>query len=320
MRFNATMMAVAAATIAAGLSMGAPVATAPAQAATAACGHACLEKIGDQYRAAYAARNPKLAPFAAKVRFSENNVEMAFPQASWNAITSEVGPALTYSDTVTGNVAIHTSIMMTNTPAHLAIRLKVINGKITEVEHIMSTKRLISAPPTPFGDIRDIDPEMPTVLKPSERVSRAEMIRLADGYFKTLSQNDGQIFTKFNANCHRVENGFETAKDGCDTSFKNGNFAFNERVRREWIVVDEEKGLIMGRGFIDHRGVMVNYKLTNGQDRVSPFQEPHTWSMLESFKIKNGGLGPVIATFIGAPYRVQSPYTNPAKVNGEKSR
>ncbi len=290
-----------------------------AEAATA-CDKACLEHIGDQYRAAYAKRDPKLAPFAAKVRFSENNVPMDFPQGTWNAITSEVGPALTFSDPSTSQVGIHTSIMMTNTPAHMAIRLKIVSGKITEVEHIMSTKRLISSPPTPFGDLRAVDPEMPTTLKPEERVSRAEMTRIADGYFQTLSRNDGQLFTKFNANCHRVENGFETARDGCDTGFKLGNFAFNERVRREWLVVDEARGLIMGRGFIDHQGTLIKYKLTNGTERDSPFQEPHTWSMLETFKIKNGGIGPVIATFIGAPYRVDSPFTDPKAVRGIKQR
>jgi len=288
--------------------------------AAAACNKAAIEKVGEQYRAAYAKRDPKLAPFAAKVKFSENNVSMDFPQGSWNVITSEVGPHLIFSDPVTCNVAIHTSIMMTNTPAHMGIRLKVVGGKITEVEHIMSTKRLISSPPTPFGDIRDIDPEMPTVLKPEERVSRAKMIEQADGYFKTLSQNDGKLFAKFNANCHRVENGYETAKDGCTRGFELGNFRFNERVRREWLVVDEERGLIQGRGFIDHKGDVIEYKLTDGTPRTSPFQEPHTWSLLETFKVKNGGLGPIIATFIGAPYRVDSPFTNPAAVRGIKER
>jgi hypothetical protein len=279
-----------------GFAVAATLAAGQAQAA-ATCDKAAIEKIGEQYRAAYAKRDPKAAPFAAKVKFSENNVSMDFPQGSWNVITREVGPHLIFSDPVTCNVAIHTSIMMTNTPAHLGIRLHVAGGRITEVEHIMSTKRLISSPPTPFGDIRDIDPEMPTVLKPAERVSRAKMIELADGYFKTLSQNDGQLFSKFNANCHRVENGFETAKDGCTRGFELGNFRFNERVRREWVVVDEERGLIQGRGFIDHKGDVIEYKLTDGTPRTSPFQEPHTWSLLETFKVKNGPESPYPLTF-----------------------
>jgi hypothetical protein len=288
--------------------------------AAAACNKAAIEKIGEQYRAAYAKRDAKLAPFAAKVKYSENNAAMDFPLGSWSTITEELGPHLIFSDPVTCNVAIHTSIMMTDVPAHMGIRLHISGGKIDEVEHIMSTKRLVSGPPTPFGDLREIDPEMPTVLKPEERVPRAKLIELADGYFKTLSQNDGQIFTKFNSNCHRVENGRETAAGGCENGFKLGGYRFNERVRREWVVVDEERGLIQGRGFIDHKGTLLNYTLTDGTPRNSSFREPHTWSLLETFKVKNGGLGPIIATFIGAPYRVDSPFTNPAKVRGIKER
>ncbi|MEP7313274.1 MAG: hypothetical protein ABI859_11875, partial [Pseudomonadota bacterium] len=60
----------------------------PAGAAFAAsgCDKACLESIGDQYRAAYLKHDPKLAPFAKKVRFSENNVEMSFPDATWDTV------------------------------------------------------------------------------------------------------------------------------------------------------------------------------------------------------------------------------------------
>jgi hypothetical protein len=56
-----------------------------------ACDKACMEHIGDQYRAAYLKHDPKLAPFAKRVRFTENNVEMVFPDASWDTVTQEVG-------------------------------------------------------------------------------------------------------------------------------------------------------------------------------------------------------------------------------------
>lgn len=59
--------------------------------ARAACDDACLTRIADEYRAAYVHRDPKQAPFAAQVRFMENNVEMPFPEGSWDVVTSEVG-------------------------------------------------------------------------------------------------------------------------------------------------------------------------------------------------------------------------------------
>ena len=119
--------------------------------------------------------------------------ELPFPDGSWDVVTSEVGPSLTFTDPATGNAGIYTAVMMGNTPAFLAIRLRVAHGKIVEVEHLLSTKRLISAPPTPFGDVTKLthDPLTRQLLTPAQRRPRAELIRIADGYFATLAHNDG---------------------------------------------------------------------------------------------------------------------------------
>jgi hypothetical protein len=280
-------------------------------AAHGACDDACLTGIADQYRAAYVHRDVKQAPFAAHVRFMENNVEMPFPEGSWDVVTSEVGPALTFTDPSTGGVGIYTAIMMGNTPAFLAIRLRVEHGKIAEAEHLLSTKRLISAPPTPFGDVTKLthDPLTSQLLTPAQRRPRAELIRIADGYFATLSHNDGTLHTVFAPTCHRIENGMETAPNGCQGPFKLGTYLFNVRVRREPLLVDESRGLVMFRGFIDHKGNVIDFKLTDGTPRTSPFQEPHTWSFVETFKIIDGAVGPVEADFIGSPYYSKSPWS-----------
>jgi hypothetical protein len=279
--------------------------------AQAACDDACLRQIADQYRAAFVHRDPKQAPFAAHVRFMENNVELPFPDGSWDVVTSEVGPSLTFSDPSTGSAGVYTAVMMGNTPAFLAIRLRVEHGKIAEVEHLLSTKRLISSPPTPFGDVTKLthDPLTGQLLTPTQRRPRAELIRIADGYFATLAHNDGTLHTNFSPECHRIENGMETAKGGCEGPFKLGIYLFNVRVRREPVMVDEARGLVMFRGFIDHKGNVIDYKLTDGTPRTSPFQEPHTWSFVETFKIIDGAVGPVEADFIGSPYYSKSPWS-----------
>ena len=65
----------------------------------------------------------------------------------------------------------------------------------------------------------------------------------------------------------------------------------------------------MCRGFIDHKGVMDEYKLTDGTPQKSVFREPQTWAFLESFKIKNDTIVGVEATFVQAPYYMRSPWT-----------
>jgi hypothetical protein len=279
------------------------------------CDARCLARIGDQYRAAYVKHDRSAAPFARHVRYTENAQEIPFPDGSWDVVTSEVGPPFTFTDPQTGGIGIYTAIMMREVPAFLAIRLKVEEGRITEIEHLLSTKRLVSGPPTPFGDVNNLvhDPEMSRPLAEAEKRPRAELIRLADGYFDTLARNDGTLHTAFSPKCHRIENGMETAKDGCDVRFKLGYFHFNERVRREPLLVDEARGLVMFRGFIDHKGTMIDYTLTDGTQMKSPFAEPHTWSFLETFKVANGQVGPVEADFIGSPYYQSSPWTRKAQ-------
>ena len=74
------------------------------------CDRVCLEAIADQYRAAYLAHDTSKAPFAERVRYTENNVEMPFPDGTWDTVTEIPGPVLTLSDPQTGQAAIFTPI------------------------------------------------------------------------------------------------------------------------------------------------------------------------------------------------------------------
>src|SRR5690606_11719532 len=53
--------------------------TSQAGAQSASCDAVCLDTLARDYRAAYRAHDPALAPFASTVRYTENNVEMPFP-------------------------------------------------------------------------------------------------------------------------------------------------------------------------------------------------------------------------------------------------
>ncbi len=279
-----------------------------------ACDKACLEDIGNSYRAAYLAHDPSAAPFADQVRYSENNIEMPFPDGTWDTVTEEVGPALTISDPVTGTVGIFTAIRQRAVDGFLAIRLKVQNRKITEAEQIISTKRNLSSPPTPIGDVNAYvhEPIIDQIVPVAKRVSREALIAHANGYFDTLQHNDGEIRgTCFHDDATRRENGllFSDIKGG----FKSGRYAFNNRVRREIVLVDEERQIAMARGFIDHKGVMDEYNLTDGTKTRSIFQEPQSWGLLEAFKVNDGCISAVVATFYQAPYYTVSPWTPPGR-------
>jgi hypothetical protein len=91
--------------------------------------------------------------------------------------------------------------------------------------------------------------------------------------------------------------------------FERGRYRFNNRVRRDVFMVDEARQVAVGRGFIDHKGVLNEYLLTDGTEVRSIFQEPQSWGLLEAFKVKDGCIAAVVATFYQAPYYQSSPWT-----------
>ena len=288
------------------------------QAASAAsprgCDKACMEGIADQYRAAYVRHDPKGLPLARNLRYTENGVVLPFPDGTWDTVTKEVGPALTLSDTKTGNVGVYTAIVQSqDTEGYLAVRLKIAAGQITEIEHIVSTKRNLSSPPTPIGPHAEYQPDfnfMKTV-DAAKRLPRAQLVPFADGYFSTLQQNDGSIRgTAFAPDASRIENGKKFPE--IEKGFKSGYYRFNERVRdRDFFLIDEERQVVMARGFIDHKGVLDEYLQTDGVKQKSVYREPHSWAFLEMFKIEDRRINGVQAVFFGAPYYMPPPW--PAK-------
>ncbi len=290
------------------LGLAAILAAGHASAAPAACGKTCLEKIATQYRTAYLAHDARRAPFATAVRFTENSVEMRLPDGTWDTVTREIGPALTVSDPVTGNVGVFTSIMQNDTPGFLAIRLRVKGGKIVEVEQIVATQRNISL--AKLGDVASFthDPDFARPVAPDERMSRADLITVADGYFATLENNTGTVHGRFSPTADRSGNGVKFA--GVQKMFENGVFRFNDRVRdRDFFLVDEARGVVIARADLDHKGRLDHYTLADGTDARSPYREPHSLAAMELFKIKKGEITAMETIYVQTPYFMPSPWT-----------
>lgn len=284
------------------------------------CDRACLTGILNQYLGGLAAHDPSRVPFAQKVKFTENNVELQIGDGLWGTISGiEHGSDLDFADPRDGEVGYYGVVEEHGDPAYIALRLKVVGHQITEVESIVCRKGDGPGParaPTPVTH----DPAFFETVSPAERSSRTQLIALANGYFSTLQRNDGTLRTKFDPTCSRLEDGWKSAGDPhaqdsfgrltCGAQFKLGFYRWDDRVRdRGFLVVDTERGLVMARMFIDHRGVLTHYDLSNGEHRVSPIKAPHTWCVLELFKIKGGEIYRIEAVFVPVPYYMPSPWT-----------
>lgn len=287
-------------------------------AAAPRCDRACLSGLLHQYLDGLVNHDPARVPFADVVHFTENNVPLKIGDGLWGTVSGIKHDAdVELADAEQGEVGYYGVVEEHGIPAYIALRLRVQNGRICEVESIVH-RMSESGPGTNPAAYRP-DPAFSATLPAEERSPRARMIDVANGYFSTLQLNDGKIFTQFDPACARWENGGQSAGNpnaknpngrlSCGEQFKLGNYRWDTRVRdRGYLVVDEERGLVMARAFIDHAGVLTDYTLTNGEHRLSPIKAPHTWCMLELFKIRSGRIYRIQVVFIGVPYYMRTPW------------
>ncbi len=151
------------------------------------------------------------------------------------------------------------------------------------------------------------------------------MLAIADGYFSTVELNDGQVLTHFSDDCGRLENGISTTAPppgggggnaaaimaGCENQFKLGLYKINKRIRRDFFIIDEERGVAVGRGFFDHANEFDHYLLTNGREMKTALKWPNSITLLEAFRIRDGQIARIEAVFTYVPYFMHNPFWGP---------
>ncbi|HWG32270.1 MAG TPA: hypothetical protein VN676_17095, partial [Steroidobacteraceae bacterium] len=286
------------------------------------CNRACLLGFVHSYMDALVHKDPSRAHFAKDVRFTENDVEMPLGRDGlWGSISGVAPTGLEVADTTTGNAAWFGTVEEHGEPAYYAMRIKVRDGQIAEVETVVDRKGSL---PAPFGDPAKLvhDPAFAEVLQPSEQRARERLIAVANGYFSTVELNDGQVLTSFDDDCQRTENGISTTSgnqaaaaiaQGCEAQFKLGLYRINKRVReRRYELVDEERGVVVATGFFDHANTFDHYKTNDGKERKTALKWPNSITLMEAFKIRAGKIYRVEAVFTYVPYFMHNPWAGPA--------
>jgi hypothetical protein len=293
-------------------------ADARSNAALPTASRADLYKALDSYLAALKVRDPQRVKWAPRVRNTENNVALMVGDGLWGTITALGGYDLRFADTLTGQVGYFGTVTETTDTSGFTVRLKVENGAVAEVETLIV--RQADSGIKFEGQAFEHKPVLNEILAQAQRSPRAKLVTLADGYFDTLQLNDGTLFTKFAPACARVENGVKTthnpgftvtpvSKLGCEDQFRMGYYRYNDRLRdRRFPLVDEERGLILTAGFIDKQGRMADYRLTDGTMTKPLLYRPHSFYLMELFKIKDGAIEQIEANFITVPYNMPSPW------------
>jgi hypothetical protein len=276
----------------------------------------------DRYLEALLARDPTRLEWAADAFATENNVALEPGDGLWGTITG-LGPYdLRFADVETGQIGLFTTVTETRDTSGACIRLGVRGDVVAEAETIVvrQADEALVFPDPKF----EPKPVMEAIVPEAERLLPVEMIELADGYFSTLELNDGTIRTKFHPGCNRIENGVQTTNNPdffvpvahlpCEEQFRLGNYRYDDRLRgRRFPLVDEERGIVLAHGFIDHCGMLGDYELTDGTRVSSPIRRPHTFYLSEAFKIRQGAIEQIEANFITVPYHMPSPWDTRAK-------
>jgi hypothetical protein len=290
--------------------------TPAASVAAGLCDRACLTGTVDQYLAALVAHDPGRLPLRHDARFTENGQTLRLGDGLWGTAEGLGDYKLYFADPAAGQVGFFGTVRESGRLALLALRLKVVGKKITEVESLVA-RSSGGGGLGRFEDLKD-KPIFHEKLAPAERRSREELVAIANSYFEGLEQATGKI-TPFDPHCTRIENGAVTANNpaapnamgklSCGAQFDTGFSPFITEVRgRRYPVVDEDYGLVYALVSFDHSGRIKSVKLTDGSTLKvpPPFDAPYSFLIGELFKVKAGRITQIEAVLLTTPYAMPS--------------
>jgi len=222
----------------------------PAQAPSAgSCDRECLRGFITQYLEALIAHKPSTLPTAPNARFTEDTVTMPLGEGLWKNASKLRTYRQDFLDVREGVAATHVVVEEADKPVMLALRLKIVNRRITEIE-TMVTRTQAEGALFNIEALKTARPEMNVVPEPSKRLSRAEAIRIAEFY--PLGLKLGGTFDAVNApfapGAYRIENGQTMAGAGARAGSENirtGRVIPHPDVTYRLAAVDEELGIVL---------------------------------------------------------------------------
>ncbi len=295
------------------------------------CNRACLENLIDQYLAAVVAHDPKRLPVSKDVMYTENDQVIELGDGFWKTAEGRGNYTHVFADPEFGQVAFMGTMKEAGAPLLMSLRLRVELGRITEIESIYFR---------PGGGGPNNIADMDKPFKPEEmwfksipaaaRMSRQELIAVADGYFSGLQKNDGKGVNgtgtyPFTNDCHRIENGSPTTNVprpaneppntinafsmDCLSQFKLGYYFVVQNIHdRRYPVVDQERGIVWSHVVFD-QGTVNQGTLSDGRPYTfRGFNRPSSILVTEAFLIENGKIRRVEMVGPSVLYHLNSPW------------
>jgi hypothetical protein len=247
-----------------------------ASTAPAACDRSCLEKAMEAFVKAVTTGQASAVPLVDHAEIRENTGRVSIDGTTWSRVRS-VRSIITIADAVTGNVVSRAGVeLMDGKAGYLSTRLKVVAGRISDVEISADT-----SPGVVMAYVWNLDPSLTEVLPPSQRMTRVALEALARRYFHSLSTHHA-VLEDFDRSCNRYHSGQQitnvagnTVESGpprtCASSLE-GNPPWGPATEQRFPVIDPERGLVFA------------VTLLHYLERPTPSQ----MSVSEVFKVING--------------------------------
>jgi len=262
----------------------------------------------DEYLNALLAHDPEQLPLAPKAKFTENTKALLLGQGLWEK-ASAVRYRHAFADPALGQAGLFASIEEGGELSMFALRIKVAEKKISEIETIVTRKSpLVAFRPKALTRPKPIFAE---VVPEAERLPRERMRAAAELYFDGLEQSSAER-VPLHPDCNRMENGLKTTNNpdfgqalslSCADQFPY--FAYIARIRdRRYTIFDEERGLVQAWVVFDNPGTARTATLPGLGVIDLPERTHRPWSQIiaELFKIKNGLIYEIEAVIGPLPY------------------
>jgi hypothetical protein len=294
---------------------------ASANAAPARCDRACLDGMVDGYFAALVAHDPSKAPIAPGAKFVENTVPMQPGEGLWRTASEAPTTFKIYvPDPVAEQVGFIGVMQENGKPIEIGLRLKIRDGKITEMEHLIAR----NLRPASLKNLQTPRPAFLEEVPPAERTPRLQMLKIAYSYYTALVTGNGHA-APFADDCVRHENGMQTTSNtrntetpignsssmarlgslGCAAQLDTHTFDYITRIepRRVWIA-DPQTGLAFGLSQFRQpmKQKFVKIVGVRGIEQVPMNFKPFDLPAAHIFKIYDGKIHEIEAMGFTMPY------------------
>jgi len=276
---------------------------------------------------------------------TENGQRLLPGDGFWRTATGKGTYRLFVADTRAGQVAFIGSMREANIPVVAAIRLKVTNRQVSEIELFVlrdmtaaNALDMMGKPNSVFGE----------TIPAADHATREDLVKVANLYYAGLEKNDGKGVYPFTDDCNRIQNGVQTTNSpdyrppappgagrgakgkqapppppveeplvntvamSCKAGFESGYFHFVNKIRdRRFVAVDPERGLVFAFVMMDlPSGKYQHFKLADGRDITAGPKRPQSLEAVEMFRIEKGKIRQVEAVQDEVPYGMLSGWSN----------